>query len=135
MHIQIKTDHSPEPGQVIALYKANHWSSAEKPELLLRGLNNSHSLVTAWDGERLVGLGNALSDGFLVVYYPHLLVLPDYQGKGVGRMIMDKLQEKYADYHQQILVADGKAIDFYGKCGFEKASDTQAMWIYQGNDH
>ena len=72
------TDPSPEPGQVVALYKANQGPTAEKPELLLRGLNNSHSLVAVWDGERLVGLSNALSDGFLVVYYPHLLVLTDY---------------------------------------------------------
>jgi GNAT superfamily N-acetyltransferase len=32
-----------------------------------------------------VGLGNAISDGALVVYYPHMLVLPEYQGRGIGR--------------------------------------------------
>ena len=61
---------------VLALYHANEWSSAAKPELLHKALVSSHSLVTAWDGTKLVGLGNAISDGYLVVYYPHLLVLP-----------------------------------------------------------
>jgi predicted N-acetyltransferase YhbS len=98
-------------------------------------LLNSHSLVTAWDGEKLVGLGNTLSDGYLVVYYPHLLVHPEYQGRGIGKMIMQKLGEKYRDFHQQILVSDGKTVDFYSKCGFERASNTEPMWIYQGNDH
>src|SRR5687768_7442345 len=56
---------------VVALYRANEWSSAEKPDLLHRALFGSHSLFTAWHGERLVGLGNATSDGHLVVYYPH----------------------------------------------------------------
>ena len=51
---------------VVALYKSVGWSSAEKPEALHRGLLNSHSLVTAWDGNRLVGLGNAISDSHLV---------------------------------------------------------------------
>lgn len=96
---------------------------------------NSDSLITAWDGNRLVGLGNAISDGHLVVYYSQLLVHPDYQGKGIGRMIVDRFQKKYGDFHQQTLTADGKAIDFYRKCGFEKAGSTQSMWIYQGDEH
>ena len=50
-------------------------------------------------------------------------------------MIMDQFQQKYAGFHQQILVADGGAIDFYQKCGFEKAGNCQPMWIYQGHDH
>lgn len=69
---------------VLSLYRANEWSSAEKPELLHKALLASHSLVIAWDGDKLVGLGNAISDGHLVVYYPHLLVLPEYQGRGIG---------------------------------------------------
>ena len=82
---------------------------------------NSHSLVTAWFNGRLIGLGNALSDGHLVVYYPHLIVHPDFQGKGIGKLILERFREKYGNFHQQILVADGRAIDFYEKCGFEKA--------------
>jgi GNAT superfamily N-acetyltransferase len=121
--------------QVIELYKANQWSSAEKPNQLYNGLMNSHSLITAWDNNRLVGLGNAISDGFLVVYYPHMLVLPTYQGQGVGKMILDKMQEIYRDFHMQMLTADGRAIDFYKKNGFEKAGETQPMWIYSGNEH
>ena len=117
------------------MYKANEWSSAEKPNQLYNGLINSHSLITAWDDNQLVGLGNAISDGFLVVYYPHMLVLPDYQGQGIGKMILDKMQEIYSDFHMQMLTADGRAIDFYKKNGFEKAGETQPMWIYSGNEH
>lgn len=135
MTIVIKETKDIEQNDIIEIYKANKWSSAEKPDKLFNGLLNSHSFVTAWDNERLVGLGNALSDGYLVVYYPHLIVHPDYQGKGVGKLILKRLQEKYGNFHQQILVADGKAIDFYKKCGFERAGETKSMWIYQGKDH
>jgi len=75
----------------LALYRANEWSSAQKPELLHSALMASHSLVTAWDDSKLVGLGNAISDGHLVVYYPHLLVLPEYQGRGIGTRLMQML--------------------------------------------
>ncbi|PTQ99891.1 ribosomal protein S18 acetylase RimI-like enzyme [Mucilaginibacter yixingensis] len=135
MIIDIKETKDVKQEDIIAIYRANHWSSAEKPELLYQALLNSHSFITAWDSGRLIGLGNALSDGYLVVYYPHLIVHPDYQGRGVGKMILAKFQEKYNSFHQQILVADGKAIDFYSKCGFEPAGQTQSMWIYKGNDH
>src|SRR5580704_19308720 len=91
---------------VLALYRAHEWSSAEKPALLHKGLLASHSLVTAWDGKKLVGLGNAISDGHLVVYYPHLLVLPEYQGQGIGTRLMKLLMAGYTGFHQHILVAD-----------------------------
>ena len=50
-------------------------------------------------------------------------------------MIMDKMQEKYKNFHMQMLTADGKAIDFYQKAGFKRAGNTQPMWIYNGNEH
>jgi GNAT superfamily N-acetyltransferase len=121
--------------QALALYRALRWSSAEKPRELERALRNSHSLVTAWDGSRLVGLGNAISDGALVVYYPHMLVLPEYQGRGIGREIVRRLMARYAGFHQHILVADGGAIESYRKCGFERAGHTEPMWVYAGTEH
>jgi GNAT superfamily N-acetyltransferase len=135
MKIALSEKRDIDKSQVIELYKRNKWSSADKPDELMKALENSHALISAWDGEKLVGLANSISDGYLVVYYSHLLILPDYQGKGIGRMIMDKMQSRYADFHQQILVADGRAIEFYAKCGFVKAGSCEPMWIYKGHDH
>ncbi|HJS08194.1 MAG TPA: GNAT family N-acetyltransferase [Pirellulales bacterium] len=120
---------------VVALYQANGWSAAEKPLLLQKALVASHSLVTAWDGPKLVGLGNAITDGYLVVYYPHLLVHPDYQGRGIGGQLMQRLLARYAGFHQHMLVADGRSVEFYRKCGFERAGRTEPMWIYGGHEH
>ncbi len=120
---------------ILAIYRSLEWSSAEKPNTLYNALLNSHSLVTAWDNGKLVGLGNAISDGYLVVYYPHLAVLPEYQGQGIGTRIVKSLLRKYKDFHQQVLVADGRAIEFYKKCGFKNTGKCRALWIYPGNDH
>ncbi len=120
---------------VLALYEANGWSAAEKPTKLYKGLLNSHSLFTAWDGDKLVGLGNAISDGYLVVYYPHFLVHPEYQGMGIGNRLVEKMQEKYKDFHMQVLTADGNTVEFYKKIGFQRAGDTKSMWIYEGEEH
>lgn len=121
--------------EVLNLYRANDWSAASKPEQLLAALRNAHSLVTARIDGRLVGLGNAISDGHLVVYFPHMLVLPELQGQGIGRQMMQALLSRYAGFHMQMLTADGKAIDFYQSLGFQRAGNTAPMWIYAGDEH
>jgi ribosomal protein S18 acetylase RimI-like enzyme len=120
---------------VVALYAANGWSSAEKPEQLLAALRNSHSLVTTRLDGRLVGLGNTISDGHLVVYFPHLLVHPDFQRQGLGRKMAEALLERYRGFHQLMLTADGEAVEFYEALGFKRAGKTVPMWIYAGSDH
>jgi GNAT superfamily N-acetyltransferase len=122
-------------GDVLALYKANKWSAAERPELLHKALLSSEALISAWDGETLVGLGNAISDGHLVVYYPHLIVLPVYHGRGVGRELMRRLKQHYDGFHQHMLIAEGTAVKFYERMGFVRAGKTVPMWIYAGDDH
>jgi GNAT superfamily N-acetyltransferase len=135
MEVKIGINGQIEDTEVVRLYKANHWSSAEKTEKLIPALRNSHTLVTARIENELVGIGNAISHGYLVVYYPHLLVHPDYQGKGIGRKMMQAMQSIYGAYHQQMLTADGKAIEFYKALGFERAGKTESMWIYTGTEH
>jgi len=135
MDVLIKETREIPKEQLMELYKRNQWSSAEKPELLYKALLNSHTLVSAWVDDRMVGIANAISDGGLVVYYPHMLVHPDYQGHGIGCKMMDAMQKKYGEYHQQMLTADGDAVKFYNKCGFKRAGGTVPMWIYQGEDH
>lgn len=135
MHIEISLDDQVEIEEVLAIYKANQWSSADKPEQLLAALGGSHSLVTARISGRLVGIGNAISDGHLVVYYPHMLVHPEYQRKGIGRRMMEAMQSRYSSFHQQMLTADGDAIAFYKALGFVRAGKTEPMWIYAGNEH
>ncbi|MBB3699776.1 GNAT family N-acetyltransferase [Flammeovirga yaeyamensis] len=135
MEITISNSKDIPEDQIIKLYKANKWSAAEKPEQLHNALRNSHSLISAWEDDQLVGIGNAISDGYLVVYFPHLLVHPDHQGKGIGKKIVDKLLQIYKGFHMQMLTADKEAEAFYQKVGFQKAGETIPMWIYEGNEH
>ncbi len=121
--------------EVLRLYRSVQWSAARKPDRLVRALRRSHSVVTAWVRGSLVGLGNALSDGSLVVYYPHMLVLPEFQGRGIGRELMKRLMKRYRGFHQHILIAEAKAVSFYRKCGFKRAGKTDSMWVFKGKEH
>lgn len=135
MDIEIEINGSIEESEVINLYRANNWSSAEKPEKLLPALRSSHSLVTARISGVLVGIANAISDGHLVVYYPHMLVHPEYQRKGIGKRMVSALNSIYGNFHQQMLTADGEAIEFYKSVGFVRAGRTEPMWVYAGTEH
>ncbi len=135
MDIEITLNGPIEASEVIELYRSNGWSSAEKPDQLIPALKNSHTLVTARISDKLVGIGNAISDGHLVVYYPHMLVHPDHQGAGIGRKMMQTMQSVYAGFHQQMLTADGDAVAFYKALGFERAGKTEPMWVYAGDEH
>ncbi len=121
--------------QVVRLYSECGWSSAKKPRVLLNALTGSHAVVSAWHGDTLIGLGNAISDGSLVVYYPHLLVLPAYQRSGVGRQIMKRLQLRYDGFHQQVVLSVLDSAPFYEALGFAPASSVTPFWIYKDTDH
>ena len=135
MKIDISMNDQIHKNEILELYLANHWSSAEKPDQLMLALQNSHSLVTARSEGKLVGLGNAISDGYLVVYFPHMLVHPDFQRLGIGKKMMEKLLDRYQNFHQKMLTADGNAISFYESLGFCRAGKTEPMWIYAGTEH
>ncbi len=135
MLVQISNKDVIQKDEVVDLYRANRWSAAKKPDQLLAALRNSDTLVTARVDEKLVGIGNAISDGHMVVYYPHMLVDPEYYRHRIGQQMMKVLQEKYRNFHQQTLIAETDAVEFYLAQGFELAGQTIPMWIYQGDEH
>jgi GNAT superfamily N-acetyltransferase len=132
--IECRFDEQLPGDHVLALHRVCDWSAADKPDELLMALAGSDSVVSAWQGEQLLGLGNAISDGAMVVYYPHLLVNPKYHRAGIGRQIMERLGDRYRRFHQQVLLAVDDAYGFYQRVGFQDTRGVRPMWIYQGFD-
>lgn len=54
---------------------------------------------------------------------------PGYQGRGIGRALVDKVKERYADYLRIVVVAYDEEMGFYENCGFEKESHASPMFI------
>src|SRR5258708_12939653 len=99
MRVHYRSAKSLPKAEVLNLYRSVRWSAAKKPVHLMRALKRSHSVVTAWVKGSLVGLGNAISDGSLVVYYPHLLLSPEYQARGLPRPLLNPLINPYPRFH------------------------------------
>ncbi len=135
MNVIYQSDDELKEDEVLELYRSVDWAAAEKPRELMLSLRNSPTLITVRVDGRLVGLGNAISDGYLVAYYSHLVVHPEFQSKGIGRALLERMMEPYKGFHQQSLTADGDATEFYKKLGFKRAGRTVPMWIYAGTDH
>ena len=119
MKLEYRENFIPNIKVLISLYKSVRWGHASCPQATFQAVKNSSFVVTVWNGQTLVGLGRAISDQTITVYFPDLLVKPEWQGKGVGSRIMKILLSKYGHLHNQVLIAeDDKARNFYKKLGF-----------------
>lgn len=63
------------------LFRSVGWYSGRFPERLKKAMGNSSRVISAWDGERLVGLIRGLDDGVWQASIDCLLVDPEYQGR------------------------------------------------------
>ena len=115
--------------QLRGLFLSVGWTSANYPDQLREAMRNSDAVVSAWDGDRLVGLINCLSDGVMTAYFHYLLVHPDYQGQGIGRALIAAMLDRYPHCLRKLLVADDDQVGFYEKCGFVKGTGTMAMFL------
>ncbi|HYF91218.1 MAG TPA: GNAT family N-acetyltransferase [Symbiobacteriaceae bacterium] len=111
------------------LFLSVGWSSGQYPEKLQVAMRNSHSVVSAWDGDQLVGLMNCLSDGIMTAYFHYLLVKPAYHNQGIGRTLVRMMLDHYSDYARKVLIAYDEEIPFYERCGFEVGKGTTPLQI------
>ncbi len=100
------------------LFKSVNWKSGRHPKALKKAMKNSDTVISVWEDGELVGLMNAISDKAMVVHFPYLLVRPAYQGKGIGKMLVEKMLEKYKGYFRLSLSCYDDKLKFYEKLGF-----------------
>jgi len=113
--------------EALALYESVGWAAYTRdPELLMRAIRNSSFVVTARNvaGE-LVGLARAVSDDATICYLQDILVDPALQGSGVGRALLEAVQERYGHVRQTVLLTDDEPGQraFYEALGFTEGSD------------
>ena len=89
-----------------------------EPRKLELASQNSHTVCSAYLNEEIIGFGRAISDGQYQSVIYDVVVLPDYQNQGIGKLIMESLIEKLPKSGPVLMyVAPGKQ-GFYRKFGF-----------------
>ena len=121
MIITYKTDKNINRDQLESLYNDVEWYAYTKEmKVLQRALEQSLDVISAWDGEKLVGLVRVVGDGLTIIYIQDILVLNAYQNQGIASRLMVQILEKYKDVRQKVLLTE-EAPDvrhFYKKNGF-----------------
>lgn len=119
----------PTREELLDLYDAVGWSAYTRhPDVLEQALSGSTTVVTARREGRLVGLARALSDGATICYVQDILVRPEEQRHGVGRLLVRRVLDRHADVRQRVLVTDAEPGQraFYESLGFTELHEVGA---------
>ena len=107
--------------EIFELYNSVGWCSyTNKPEMLEQAFLNSLKILGAYYNEKLIGIIRAVGDGYSVLFIQDILVLPEFQRKGIGTKLLKSMLDLYPNVYQTQLTTDNteKTVAFYKSCGF-----------------
>lgn len=112
--------------EILNLYSSVNWSNyTQNPSMLKNAYKHSLKILGAYDADKLVGIIRAVGDGYSIIYIQDIIVLPEYQRKGIGTLLLDKILSEYKNVYQKALMTDNteKTIQFYKSVGFTMDTD------------
>lgn len=133
MRLKESTSKELDAEQITSLRSSVGWDRVRSEEKWQEILNKSSFVFTVWDDEKLVGMGRLLEDGIMCNIYD-VVVHKDYQGKGIGKMIMNNLinYTKDKNYTSINLFPQSEnkdfLIPFYQKFGFKLSDTGMTIW-------
>lgn len=120
MEITYKTGPVSEIEEIIDVYRS---SGINRPitdqQRIQKMYTNSNLIISAWDGDKLVGISRALTDFCYCCYLSDLAVRAEYQHQGIGKKLVALTKEEVGDQTTLILLAAPSAIEYYPKIGME----------------
>jgi len=96
------------------------------PEKLARAFQHSFVVVCVYDDEKLIGLARALCDGEYQAAIYDVVLLPEYQEKGIGKTLMETLCAQLPVENIILYAVPGREA-FYRKCGFQMMLTAMAI--------
>jgi GNAT superfamily N-acetyltransferase len=94
-----------------------------EPNRIQDMLDNAPVLITAWDGDKLVGISRAITDFAYCTYLSDLAVDVAYQKSGIGKRLVTLTHEVAGHDTNLILLAAPAAATYYPKIGMEQFTD------------
>lgn len=113
----------PTPAEYNMLTELVGWGTREE-NIIEEALKNTLYSLCVYDGNKLIGYGRLLGDKTIFLYIHSVMVIPEYQGKGIGRGIMTELLKQIDEYKKvnpnirTYLGASKGKEGFYEKFGF-----------------
>ena len=116
--LNIKYEKEIEKSKLVELFNSVGWKTAEYPNRLYTAIKNSEYVMSVWNNDDLVGLISAIDDGAINVFITYLLVKPEYQKQGLGKMMMNDFCKRYEGFGRRILSTEFDKEQYYNKFGF-----------------
>jgi GNAT superfamily N-acetyltransferase len=121
MTIIYKTDVNPATADVIAVYDSSGINRPTADAARIEKMYaNSNLIVTAWDGDTLVGVSRALTDFCYACYLSDLAIRKEYQHAGIGKQLVALTKQQIGDECILLLLSAPAAMDYYPKIGMDK---------------
>jgi len=119
--------------QLQALFQAGaFWAQDRRLEDLEVAVTNSEPVVSAWDGDRMIGFARATSDGIYRATIWDVVIHPDYQGAGLGRKLVETvLSHPRMNRVERIYLMTTHQQRFYERIGFQANSSTTMVLCNQ----
>ncbi len=118
--MQIKRTKSFEEKAIKELFSSVNWKSANNPQKLIKALNNSSNVISAWEGNCLIGIIRSMDDGCWSANIDCLVVHKDFQGQGVAKKMMTELLRDLKNVEYINVCPDEKTMEgFYSDFGFQ----------------
>ena len=100
-------------------------------EIVADMLRHANLVITAWDGDLLVGIARSLTDYSYVAYLADLAVRESHQKLGIGVEMIRRTREAMGPRSMIVLLAAPAAIDYYPKIGFTRHG---SAWILKAGE-
>ncbi len=97
------------------------------PDAHRRAFEASHTAVFVFNDGRMVGFGRAISDGVYQAAIYDVAVVPEFQGGGIGAIIVKEILTRVSGCTVLLYAAPGKE-DFYKKFGLRKMKTGMALF-------
>ncbi|HEY5748363.1 MAG TPA: GNAT family N-acetyltransferase [Chryseolinea sp.] len=83
-------------------------------------LDHGNVLITAWSGDKLVGVSRALTDFSFCCYLSDLAVDEAFQKQGIGKRLIEETHKVAGENAALILLAAPAAQEYYPKIGMQR---------------
>lgn len=121
MMLEYRIDAPLLPEEVSEVFRSSGIKRpSEDLERIRKMIDNADITVTAWEGERLVGIARAITDFSYCCYLSDLAVSLPFQKQGIGTELIRRLREKLGDEVALLLLSAPTAMGYYPRIGFEK---------------
>jgi predicted N-acetyltransferase YhbS len=130
--IQYRVGNDLDVNEVIELYEKSTLGErrpTDSPEIFQDMIQNADLIVTAWDGNILIGISRTLTDFAYVAYLADLAVHKDYQRQGIGKELVRKTRAELKESCFITLLAAPMADAYYERIGFER---NPRAWVLKG---